>query len=302
MEQAQAPVAAQVGGNIMHLPSTFTPQAFSGTSSENEKAWIRKLEDYFLITNTPDETKPAYLRMLLTGQASTWLAELSEETKADYQLLRTAFLGKFSHQDLKWIRESALMSRKQQNNESVESFLMDIKSKGSQLGKTNDELTTIFVHGLLPDIKSFVMGHNPTSMAEAEQKAILGESISKMQTAQAVETASTNTMQKQIDDLKSMVAAFVTNSAPVNAVQQTQPQRMEYQRDGQYQFQGSYPRRRQNWQQRNQRQGSQCTACGSWNHTVKSQVCSARDKECHNCRGKGHLARMCQSDRSQQNQ
>ena len=65
----------------------------------------------------------------------------------------------------------------QKADESVDIYIVDIKTKCSRLGKSPEEVMSHRVRGLEPDIKSFVLSADSVDIEEADANARLGEAI-----------------------------------------------------------------------------------------------------------------------------
>ena len=76
---------------------------------------------------------------------------------------------------LVFLKENAISSRKQGPKESVEDFLIDLRTRGNSLNKPEAELVRLAMQGLTPEIRSLVMLHNPQTYFDLTEKAKMAE-------------------------------------------------------------------------------------------------------------------------------
>lgn len=292
----QQQVAENMAENIppvaYHLASPFLPDKFKGLSSENETLWISRFDNYTKLCNHTEQMKCYVFRSLMTEQAESWFEELPEETKQDYDLIKQAFIDHFSNTQLSWVKERDFITRLQKPDESVESYLADLRQKGSRLRKTPKEMLTVFLNGLLPELQKNVVLHQPSTLAEAAQQAKLCESVQNIGQAQAGPD-----VQKQLDKQNEMIAiltAKITDlTSGINGIQS-----QSHQPQASFQARPRYPN------QPSKPNGPECGRCG-YKHNPK-QVCPATGQRCNRCQSMNHFARKCRTNfnfnRSQQHE
>lgn len=248
----------------------YKPDAFSGKADENPKSWLIKFAETTKINKGDDDYKLLAFGLALKGGARLWYEGLSEATRANMGQLTTAFKERFITSLPKWVTEQSFAGRKQKEGESVEDYIFDMQDRGSRLGKSDPEILSAFVQGLLPALREKVIMRDPGTLAQADSAARLGESVLLMEGAS-----------KQ----KSSVAAF------------NQPQGDKNPKDPQRQL-GPHPRSQ--GQPRSNPGGRQyCENCRRHGHatsdcrsTNKSQV-RQNSFTCFNCGAPDHFIRDC---------
>ena len=117
--------------------------------------------------------------MILEQAAEVWYNDLPQVVKNDWDRLEEAFNQKYiDGNNLNWVKEQDWYTRVQRKDESVESYIMDIRQKCHQLQKGDAETRSLIVRGLLPPIKAaFVLGQQPENSEELEEKTKLAETI-----------------------------------------------------------------------------------------------------------------------------
>ena len=123
------------------------PDPFAGLASQDSAAWYRKFQAWLSLNEwTEKPVKVANgLRLLLVPPASTWFDELADATKADVDLLDTAFKDRFVNNQPGWVLEQQLWSRFMSPSEGLDSYVTAIDTLCSRLHKTDANRTTCFV-------------------------------------------------------------------------------------------------------------------------------------------------------------
>lgn len=265
------------------------PSQFSGMSSEyNPRNWLDRYVIYGDLNNWDDERKCQALRLFLSGPAEIWYTELPEDRLGDWGFIQEQFIAQFVDSNPKWLLEQKLFMRKQEDSESVENYISDMRVQAARLGKSPDEKLTYFVRGLRPEIRSYVIGQSPANLAEAEQKARIGESIaliSKSENNPQPKVAMVEEKSFLVDLLKKQTEVLDKVMSKLDNMQRTPPK-------------SSYQNRMVNGK-------PVCTYCKKIGHTINSCIqANSRDNfrrnmgprpqiRCHNCAQLGHLARNC---------
>ena len=153
------------------------PKQFSGKDSENGRLWLDKFLAYVNFANIPNARKCAALQLSLSDGAESWFLSQAQETRENWDDILRAFRERYVEQNGVniFLKENSLSARKQKPNETVEDFLLDIKSRGNALQKPEPELLRLALQGLLPEIRSIVIPHNPQAWYDLEEKAKMAE-------------------------------------------------------------------------------------------------------------------------------
>ena len=83
--------------------------------------WFSSFEKYANFRSMSDEHKLAFLPVVLKDAASDWFDMLSDETRSNWEQLRTKFKERFQDSDvMRWQKASKLWGRDQGQHESVD--------------------------------------------------------------------------------------------------------------------------------------------------------------------------------------
>lgn len=170
------------GGNFNWRPDKFTGEPSGPTPA----IWISRFESHARFNNWSEQRMANAMALLITGTAEWWYTQLQDTIKSNYGLLKASFLQHFNTLVPTWTREEQLHNLLQGERQSVDQYTAEFKGKLASLQKSPSEMMHAYVRGLKPKIKSFVIQGSPTTLAEAEMRARLGE------TAAAVESPNTN--------------------------------------------------------------------------------------------------------------
>ena len=133
--------------------NALRPSAFRGTASEDANRWLKRFISYVEYCNMNEQRKVRMFRLLLEGAAEVWYASLPDDVQQE------SFNEKFINaNNLNWVKEQ----------------------RCNQLQKGEAETRSIILRGLLPNIKAFVIGHQPETLDDLESKARLAESVEKL--------------------------------------------------------------------------------------------------------------------------
>ena len=288
---------------------SFRPlESFKGEDTEDPSTWLNRYKNFATFQKWTDEQKANAFGLFMHNSAELWY-NLPEDTKSNWVNIEAAFKERFVSGLPKWVNEQALSNRKQGPNESVSAYIYDMKIRCARLGKTPAEALNYFVMGLLPGIRSYVIGQDPKTITQAETCARLGESINQMSSLNTdtttTVTAITNAvMTPLVDKLSSEIAALQTevkkqntaSAAPIrgenrfwrppprqqgprpqgassNFYSRPAPQYFTPpQRPLQQRPQGNqqWPRNQYNYQQQQNVSTITCYSCGRPNHTSRN--------------------------------
>ena len=168
------------------IPKDIT---FSGERKENVQNFIHKLEAFTTYQNVPTSAMPALMPMVLTGRAFSWFQECSESTKATWTELKAALLQKYGPEARGFTQRATLLERTQLKQESVDDYTRDMVNRLTMAGVKDPEKWTRYVQGLRPSIRAYVLDKDPKSFDEAEQYALRGEDLRRLESNDATMTA-----------------------------------------------------------------------------------------------------------------
>ena len=225
LDHIQAAQASIIGGG-----SSLKPRPFTGQDDSNGQSWIQKFLGYCNFANIAEERRCSALQLLLAGEAELWWTALPVRTKENWPQLYRAFLDRFVRQEgvSVFLKEAALAKRCQQPNESVESYLFDIRSRCQNLNKTENEMIKLALQGLLPHIRGPIMLHELGTFAQLSEKAKLAElSFASMSSTPQKSDVNKDALQVVANCLTKLTDNLTSNSksAMVAAVNQPLPSR-----------------------------------------------------------------------------
>ena len=154
------------------------PGNFKGTQGEDPEKFIRKFERLAAYGEWDDNKKLTVFPLLLDDKADDFYESSPDQTKQNYQLLRTAFITHFQPNKSKLVRWNELCQKSLTIGQSIAEYHDELKKEAAKIGGVTDEqLMIVFLNGLPTDIKEHVALQEPVSLAEALDKARLYESI-----------------------------------------------------------------------------------------------------------------------------
>ena len=161
------------------------------------------------------------LNSLIDGHARTFLESLSHGEKDTVDKIRELLKTHFEGDSWLWGIESKLLSRKQTNSESLDNYASDIMLWGRQTKKTDSELRSLFVRGLLPTTRAFVMSKQPNSFRAALEAARLGITVQTVAEEQTQSNSHNNgTAKTQISNVCPDQSSFQNPVSLVHNVSQ----------------------------------------------------------------------------------
>ena len=102
---------------------------FQGLVSEDGNDWLMTFTQFCEHKTWTEAKQAKFLPLLLKGMAFTWYSQLPADQKDTFPALKAAFQARFCNDEsLRFARLSDLYGRQQQPGESLDSFLICIKS------------------------------------------------------------------------------------------------------------------------------------------------------------------------------
>ena len=157
------------------------PGNFKGTQGEDPEKFTRKFERLAAYGEWDDNKKLNVFPLLLDDQAYDFYESSPDQTKQNYQLLRTAFITHFSPNKSKLARWNELCQKAPTSGQPIREYHDELKKEAAKIGGVTDEqLMIVFLNGLPREMKEHVALQEPISLAEALAKARLYESIKEV--------------------------------------------------------------------------------------------------------------------------
>jgi hypothetical protein len=152
-------------------------EKYSGTESENPEEWLRKFDTYTDFHGWKDGKKYSAFQLMLGGIADLWYKTLAEDVRKDFEEVRKLFQTKFERKTPTWVEVEGLMSQKQGIDETVDKYIMRLKTYAAELHLQQETYMTAFIRGLRPEIQESVANHNPKTAEETEEWAKVAEKL-----------------------------------------------------------------------------------------------------------------------------
>ena len=150
------------------------PNKFTGT--ENVRTWVQDFESYCTLAHIDENDRGLLMYHNLGGLAQAW-ARGDAVNVQDFAVFRNALLTKFDTRNSQRRRRYEIHSRKQGPRETVFQYTRDMLELFSTVDQAEDERIQIYTDNLRPELRQFVYGRNVNTLDEAEEAALLGESL-----------------------------------------------------------------------------------------------------------------------------
>ena len=154
--------------------SSLVPQPFSGLSTEDHINWLRQFKAWLLFEHKHKEAADivSAFQLLLKGTAASWFNSLPLHILEDADAIFREFEEYFAKLQPKLILEQQLWERSMSRYETLDSYIADIDALCSRLNKNEADKITIFIRGLLPELRSLVIPQRPTDWLSCIQAAL----------------------------------------------------------------------------------------------------------------------------------
>ena len=239
---------------------------YSGTRQGSAQIWMKDYERLARLKRWDDNTKALSLPLFLDGTARHWIDSVEDSVQDNWAELKAQFIDKHKlSQGEKIQKMDECDRRKQQDNESVEDYLMAMSKLARDIGESDDYIYMAAMRGINRKYKEQVIYQRPTTFSELLVAAKFVEGIHRsihdeMPKYNDREMAAYN--DKMSPDLKNNRRG--NRSRPYS---RGTAERREY-----------APRRHD------------CQRCGrSHDH----RQCPAWGKKCHACGNTGHFSNVC---------
>ena len=158
----------------------LSPGHFHGRLDENGSEWVRQLQNYCAFRGFDDDRALALMKVLLVDAAANWFESLDADSTKSYAALLKSFKTRYMPPAaLKFRSAKELFSRRQQPNESTDQYIEAMSKLARQVAQnvsqSEDMARFAIMNGLKPAIASFVMQHEPNSLADVTKAARIAE-------------------------------------------------------------------------------------------------------------------------------
>ena len=188
---------------------------FSGTEKEDIHQFLQKFKQVCDFYKWEPAKRAAALPVSLEGHAAIWFNALPESAKISFQAMEKELRDKFDPVATQWRLRQSLGQRKQRTGERISDYAADIRRQCSRLNLPKDDWVHIFLNGLLPDIKAYCVLQQPKSFEEAENLAMLKESVLDSE-ARSVSAVLPQLKDLIVNEVKSSLAPTNKNVAAFN--------------------------------------------------------------------------------------
>ena len=158
----------------------FTPFFDKG---ESPKQWLRNFETCIEFKGYDLARQIKAFKLLMRNSAATWYDELEQQLAEDqqvdaakWQAIRTKFQERFDMSN-PWLEEHLVQFINQKPGESVQKYYSGLMEKANKLKKTKKEVLPLFIRGLNPPIKMYVLARQPEDLESAFIIAKAAESL-----------------------------------------------------------------------------------------------------------------------------
>ena len=152
---------------------------YSGNAHDDLDSFIDRFKDYATLRDYNAAKAVLALNSIIDGHARVFLNTIGETERDSVVKIQALLKANFEGASWRWGIESQLLIRKQQLAESLDSYASDIMLWGKQIKKSDAELSSLFIRGLLPAIRAFVLSKQPETFRNALDAARLAVSVQR---------------------------------------------------------------------------------------------------------------------------
>ena len=159
----------------------FTPFLDKG---ESPKQWLRNFETCTGFKGYDLARQIKAFKMLMRNAAATWFDDLEQQLadgdpltdQQKWDQIKTKFNDRFDSSNT-WLEEHLVQFVNQKPGETVQRYYSGLMEKASKLKKTEKEILPLFIRGLNPPLKMYVLAREPGSLELAFSLAKAAESL-----------------------------------------------------------------------------------------------------------------------------
>jgi hypothetical protein len=189
---------------------------YSGNANDDLDSFISRFKDYSVLRDYNAAKSVLALNSVIDGHARVFLDTIPTSEKDSIAKIQALLKSNFEGASWRWAVESQLLIRRQHSSESLDSYASDIMLWCKQIKKSDAELSSIFIRGLLPAIRAFVLSKEPESFRNALDAARLAVAVQRT-TEESVPSlpsvnpnsqpsASTNAIHTTLESITGLVA------------------------------------------------------------------------------------------------
>ena len=288
---------------------SLTVPTFKGVEGEDVTTWLKQFERFCVYKKLNNDQKLASFGLLLRGQAAIWYQGLDDNITSDLAAVKDRLKQTYSlSKNSLWKKERDLFSKVQGPQESVHSYVANMRAACRDLEISEAQLVRLICSGLRQELRPFILSQNLGTVEEV------------IAAASRIESATTpNQDPNLLAEIKELRAELATlRGQSVNAIASATS---HYPADSRRPRSPSpHPRRPSpagtrdftrgntpHWTQVNQSNPRKvtfqrqypCQGCGKLDHARLD--CFARDLMCNFCGKIGHIRAVCRSARRESN-
>jgi len=294
-----------------HGDHAYAPSPFYGKSQEDAQDFLKYIERYADFKNMNEAERLQFIAVLLRDSASDFYDSLDDATRGSWDTFKTAFLGRFGRSEaVRWRDVGDIWSVQQQPGETSADYIAKITRRSRHLPSIDETtLRYAIIHGLRPEVRSYVLQSGAKTMAELLQAA---------QVADVAATPADPTLTTLLNEVRASGARLAAHDVEfellrnklgqlnVSTVSDTDQPRDRYSSTGRVRFDTRYrspsPRPSENQARRspapprpvNQRNSNGCYRCGKLHPYGR---CPALNVQCLACGRIGHYRSVCRQGR-----
>lgn len=151
--------------------------SYSGNPDDDLQSFMSKFNDYAILRDFTAAKTFLALKTCISGHARVFLDTVNPTEKDSVIKIEALLSTNFEGPAWKWNIESQLLNRKQQPSENLDNYASDIMLWCKQSKKSQAETMSLFLRGLLPSLRGFVMTKQPESFQAALEAARLGIAV-----------------------------------------------------------------------------------------------------------------------------
>lgn len=220
-QQIQPPKDAVA--NLAHIGASskstaLMPKPFAGDPTADATQFIDRFNQYCAyagIEGKEGKDKLKLIPLLLEGRAASWYKGLEDATCKSWTTFSETFSAKYGPKAMGFLKETALLSRTQRENESVDSYTNDMLARLNLTGTEEPARWKAYVQGLRPSIKQYVLDKDPTSIDQAETLARKAEQLQALTQDSALDNA--------VSKLQALLLTQAVSSKAATAEASSQP-------------------------------------------------------------------------------
>ena len=157
-------------------PTAKEPPSFHGTAKENFNRFVREVDRYSVAVGWSDQQTARYAPFMLKGRALQVYDDIPAQHKNSWTALVTHMRTIHPFNDNRAAHAFSSLNRTQGQQESVSAYTHDMLNVFADANMTDEELKVwMYIKGLLPTLRAFVMVQPCKNMAEAETAALKAE-------------------------------------------------------------------------------------------------------------------------------